>query len=248
MDNSNYVSLSLARTLERNLDVVSNNIANATTAGFKAERADFQDLVEKNLGAGGKDSVSFVQDAGSHIDPRPGALLKTGNPLDLAITGDGWFGYQAASGQTAYGRDGRLTIDAQGLLATASGAHILDTGGAPIAIPAETGGALSVAQDGTITDAQGNAIGQVGLFSVPGIADGQRLGGGMIQPAAGSAPATAAENVTVTQGFIEQSNVEPVLEMTRMIAIQRAYERAMKLLEDDDSLRQQVLTQLGQTG
>ncbi len=248
MDNSNYVSLTLARTLERNLDVVSNNIANANTAGFKAERADFQDLVEAHLGAGGRDSVSFVQDAGSHIDPRPGALLKTSNPLDLAISGDGWFGYQTATGQTAYGRDGRFTIDAQGLLATTTGAHVLDAGGAPIAIPAGTGGGLSIAQDGTITDARGASLGQVGLFSVPGIADGQRLGGGLIAPAPGSPPATAAQDVTVSQGFIEQSNVEPVLEMTRMIAIQRAYERAMKLLEQDDSLRQQVLTQLGQAG
>lgn len=249
MDNSTFVSLSLARSLERNLDVVANNIANSNTAGFKAERPDFKDLVAQKLGHAGTEDVSFVREAGSHIDTRPGALLKTGNPLDVAITGDGWFGYTTAGGATAFGRDGRLTIDAQGMLATTTGAQVLDSGGAPIAIPATTGGRLSIAADGTISDAQGNTIGKLGIFSVPDIAAYQRIGDGMMAPPDGTpAPRTQADGVQVSQGFIEQSNVEPVVEMTRMIDIQRAYERAMKLIEEDDSLRQQVLTQLGQSG
>jgi flagellar basal-body rod protein FlgF len=247
MDNSTFVSLSLARSLQHSLNIVANNIANANTAGFKAERADFRDLVQQNLGQNGKDDVSFVQTAGFHLDTSSGALEKTGNPLDLAITGDGWFGYQTPTGQTAYGRDGRLTIDAQGNLTTTTGARILDASGAPIAIPPGAG-QIEVADDGTITDAQGQTLGQVGVFSVPGIADYQRIGDGMMLPPQGTAAAqTLATNARISQGFIEQSNVQPVLELTRMMQIQRAYERAMTLVNDQSSLRRQTLTQLGQT-
>lgn len=248
MDNSNFVSLSLARSLEQSLDIVANNIANSNTAGFKAERSDFQDIVEKNLGDAGKDDVSFVYNSGSHLDTRAGALEKTGNPLDVAISGDGWFGYQTTTGQTAYGRDGRFVINAQGDLVTTKGDQVLDAGGAPIAIPANTGGAVSIAGDGTISDAQGNQVGKIGVFSVPGIAEYQRIGDGMmVDPTGAGAAAQPAENARLSQGFIEQSNVQPVLEMTRMIDIQRAYERAMKLLDDTNTLRQQTISQLGRT-
>ncbi|TMV83452.1 flagellar hook basal-body protein, partial [Thioclava sp. BHET1] len=163
--------------------------------------------------------------------------------------GQGWFSYQTAAGQTAYGRDGRLTIDAQGDLVTMSGAKLLDSGGSPIAIPVATGSRISIAGDGSITDDQGVNIGKVGVYAIPDASSYQRIGSGMMIPPDGSATTASIDtDPHVSQGFIEQSNVQPVLEMTRMMEIQRAYERAMKLMEDQDTLRQQVLTQLGQIG
>ncbi|WP_127900751.1 flagellar basal-body rod protein FlgF [Solirhodobacter olei] len=247
MDNSTFVALSLARTMEQSLDITANNIANANTAGFKAERADFQSLVSKSLGNNGTTDVNFVLNSGFHLDTSSGPLLKTGNPLDVAITGDGWFGYQTATGQTAYGRDGRLAVDANGMLVTTTGARILDASGSAIAIPPNAG-RLDIASDGTITDARNQTLGQIGVFSVPDIATYQRIGDGMMQPPAGTGASTAlATDAKVSQGFIEQSNVQPVLELTRMMQIQRAYERAMSLMTDQNTLSQQTLTQLGQT-
>lgn len=249
MDNSTFVSLSLARSLERSLDIVANNIANSNTAGFKAERADFQDLVAKKLGGNGKDDVSFVLDKGSYLDTRPGALTQTGNPLDIALSGNGWFGYTTPTGQTAYGRDGRLSLDTRGTLVTTTGAELLDDAGGPITIPPETGSRISIAGDGTITDDKGQAIGKVGVYAVPDIATYARIGDGMmVAPPGAAGNPIQATDVKVSQGFIEQSNVQPVVEMTRMMEIQRAYERAMNLLDDDNSRRQQTLSQLGQTG
>ncbi len=248
MDNSAYVALSLARSLERSLDVVANNLANSDTAGYKAQRTDFQDLVEHSLSPS-QGGVAFVQSNGSHIDPSAGALVKTGNPLDVALSGNGWFGYTTSTGQAAFGRDGRMAINAQGQLVTTAGAQVLDANGAPISIPATTGGPITIAGDGTITDAQGTVVGKIGVFNVPNIETYQRIGGGMlVAPDGGTPPRVQATGVRLSQGFIEQSNVEPVLEMTRMIDIQRAYERAMSLIQDDNSLRQQTLTQLGQAG
>ncbi|WP_102223651.1 flagellar basal-body rod protein FlgF [Acidimangrovimonas sediminis] len=256
MDNSIYVSLSLALSLERSMDVTANNIANANTAGFKAGRADFASLVQKT--GGGTDGqtggdISFVNQSSAHLDPTPGPLQKTGNPLDLALSGDGWFSYRTAAGATAYGRDGRLSVDAQGNLVTVTGAQILDQSGNAIAVPQGSAGTLQVGADGTITDRTGATLGRIGVFTVPDIAGFQRADGGMLIPpegaAAGATPATPEDDgVKVAQGYLEGSNVEPVLEMTRMMEIQRAYDRSMKLMDDQDSLRKQVLSQLGQIG
>ncbi len=249
MENSVYVSLSLAKSLVRSLDVAANNMANVNTTGFKAQRNDFQSLVENNLGGGGGgpgSSVSFVLNKGSYLDQSQGQLLKTGNPLDMALSGKGWFGYRTATGQTAFGRDGRFTIDAQGNLVTLKGAQVLDSSGAPIAIPAGVGNRFTVARDGTITGPKGQQLGQVGIFAVPGINGYQRIGDGMMIAPGGAQPSLTPESAPrLSQGFLEQSNVQPVLEMTRMMEIQRAYDRAMKLMDEQNSLRQQTLGQLG---
>lgn len=249
MDNSTYVSLSLALSLERSLDVTANNIANSNTAGFKAGRADFESLVQQVSNGSNSGTLSYVNNAGAHLDDRPGPLQKTGNPLDVALSGDGWFSYQTGTGQTAFGRDGRMSVDAQGNLVTVGGAKVLDAAGSPIAIPAGSSAGLQIGADGTITDRNGQTLGKIGVFNVPGIATFQRSDGGMFVPPEGTAAGqTTATDYKVAQGFLEQSNVEPVLEMTRMMQIQRAYDRAMKLMDDQDSLRQQTLSQLGRQG
>ncbi len=248
MNSSGYISLSLASSLRDGLDIAANNMANANTAGFKAQRADFQALVQHNLGApqSAERDVSFVINQGSYLDPTQGQLTRTGNPLDVALSGNAWFGYTTPTGQTAFGRDGRLNINSLGNLVTVTGAAVLDGSGSPISIPITTGDQISISDDGEISDQTGTTIAKLGTFSVPGIDGMQRLGGGLFANADGSTPAlTPATDVKVSQGFVEESNVQPVIELTRMMEIQRAYERSLTLMDDENDLRKQTLSRLG---
>jgi len=248
MDNGTYVSLSLATAMRNALDVTANNIANASTAGYKGEHVVFEALLQDNT-ALGDDQAAFVSDTGSYIDTRPGALSQTGNPLDVALNGDGWFGYQTGDGRTAYGRDGRFALSPDGNLVTLNGARVLDPGGAPIALPPDVGGEVTISQDGTISTLAGGVIGRVGLFDLPDAQGYERIGAGMFVPPEGAADTArpAGDATRVVQGAIEASNVQPVVEMTRLMAIQQAYERALKLVSSEDDLTRDMLRRIGDT-
>ncbi|MGC9370101.1 MAG: flagellar basal-body rod protein FlgF [Paracoccaceae bacterium] len=250
MDNSIYVSLSLATAMRRELDVTANNIANANTAGFKGERVVFDSYLHRETGLDAADDTSFVVDRGSYLDARQGALTHTGNQLDVALQGEGWLSYQTPEGQTAYGRDGRFSLDVQGNLVTLSGARVLDVGGAPIAIPPDLGSEVTISRDGSISAAGRGVIAQIGVFNLSDLQSYERIGNGLFVPPQGrpGEPPTPDLNTEVVQGAIESSNVQPVVEMTRMMSIQRAYERAVKLMSGEDDLRRDVLRRLGQTG
>lgn len=250
MDNSVYVSLSLATAMRRELDVTANNIANANTAGFKGERVVFDSYLHRESGLEDADGTNFVVDRGSYLDTRQGAVTHTGNQLDVALQGGGWFSYQTPEGQTAYGRDGQFSLDVQGNVVTLSGARVLDVGGAPIAIPPDLGGDVTISRDGSITAEGRGVIAQLGVFELPDQQSYERIGNGLFVPPQDrpTQPPAADLNTEVVQGAIETSNVQPVVEMTRMMSIQRAYERAVKLMNGEDDLRRDVLRRLGKTG
>ncbi|MGR3465438.1 flagellar basal-body rod protein FlgF [Limimaricola sp.] len=245
MDNSTYVSLSLATAMRNALDVTANNIANANTAGFKGERVVFDSYLHRASGTDENVETDFLIDQGSYMDPNQGAMSRTGNPLDLALQGDGWFGYETEAG-TAYGRDGRFALDPDGALVTLSGARVLDPGGAPIALPPDTGGEVKISEDGTISTQGGGVIGRVGLFELPDLQGYERIGAGMfVAPDAGDTARPANDGTRVVQGAVEGSNVQPVVEMTRLMAIQQAYERALKLVSSEDDLTRDMLRRIG---
>lgn len=244
MGSTSYVSLSLATALEKSLDATSHNLANASTAGFKAFRPLFE-AVEATPEGSDADPVSYVQDGGSYLDSAQGAVVPTGNPLDIALSGDGWLGFEAPNGQTAYSRNGRLVVDVEGRLTSSSGQAILDAGGAPIVLPNDVGQNIEISPDGTITSGDGAVLGRVGLFDVDSESLMQPIGNGLyISPLAADVP-PPAENVRVAQGFVETSNVSPVIEMTRMIDIQRAYEKSIRLMDESNELTKQVVQRLG---
>lgn len=244
MGNANYVSLSLATALQRSMDVAAHNMANASTAGFKASRPLFES-VDPSGAADPDEAVNYVQDRGTYVDTSQGALIATGNPLDLAVSGGGWFGYQAEGGQTAYGRDGRLTIDADGQLATLAGAPIIDLNGSPVTLPSEVGQAITIARDGTITDSAGATLGQIGVFRIEDVDSMTAIGNGLYLTVGGAGQAVPDDGSQVVQGSVEQSNVQPVVELTRLMDIQRAYERAVKLMNDENELTRQAIQRLG---
>lgn len=236
--------MSLADAMRRDLDVTANNIANTTTAGFKGERVVFDSFLET---ASNGEQTEFVLDVGSYVDTRQGALSHTGNPLDVALNGPGWFSYLSPEGQTVFGRDGQLVIGAEGNLQTLSGAQVLDAGGSPIALPPDLG-EVKISPDGTISSAAGT-LGQIGVFDVPSIQDYSREGSGMFRPpASGTGDVTPAEATEVVQGSIESSNVQAVSEVIRLVEVQNAYQRANSLIENEDKLLRDSLRRLGRMG
>lgn len=241
MSGANYVSLSLAAVLERSLDSTANNIANMSTAGFKASRPLMESLV---VGSPGME-ISFVQDNGSYLDLGQGGLIKTDNPLDIAVSGLDWLSYESAQGVRAFGRDGRMVLSADGELTTTSGAAVLDAGGGRITLPADIGVKFEIARDGTITDASGNVLGQIGTFSLSDASALSPIGEGLYVLKGGGEFALS-ENISIAQGFLEQSNVDGTLEVTRLIEIQRAYERAVRAIDQVDQLTQTAIQRISQ--
>lgn len=244
MSNITNVSLSQATALQRSLNMTAHNIANANTAGYKA----IQPLYESVDHPVDNADVSFVLDRGSYLDLTNGSLVPTGNPFDVALAGDGWMSFQLENGGTGYSRHGRLVVDVDGQLKTAAGRPLLDAGGGPVVLPDDIGQNVAITNSGTITDANGAVLGTIGVLTIEQGARMLPLGGGMYQLPEGARPPQPAENPQIKQGFVEGSNVEAVLEMTRLIDIQRAYENAVKLMTEDDNLTKTAIQRLGRTG
>jgi flagellar basal-body rod protein FlgF len=245
MDALTSVALSLSQSMRLELDVSAANMANAETAGYKRERVFFESFIQRAQETDKGEDVHFLSHRGSWIDESVGDVMPTGNMLDVALEGGGWLAYETGDGQIALGRDGRFLLDVDGFLVTAAGARVLDEGGAPIALPPEARANLAIAGDGTLSIPGGAVLGRIGVFELPE-ADGlQRASGAMflINQEAGL-PAEAVD-ARMIQGSLEKSNVQPILEMTRMMSLQSAYDRASKLMTDTDELRKTFLQRIG---
>jgi flagellar basal-body rod protein FlgF len=236
MRTASYVALSRQTALERQMAIVANNLANATTTGYRAEHAVFDDALHR---AGGGRQVAYVHDAALSRDLAPGPIERTGNPFDVALDGPGYLAFATEAG-TRYGRAGRLEVAADGTLVDAQGHALLDDGGNAIVLP-EDDTAITVAGDGTISGRDG-PLARVGLAA---FADEQALrhaGGGLL---AADAPPVPAAGVRVVQGALEGSNVRPVLELTTMLASVRAFESAQRLLDSGHELERQAIERAG---
>lgn len=245
MSGSSYVSISLATVLERSLDTTANNIANMSTTGFKASRPVL-DSVATDLGGMDAEAVNFIREKGHYIVMEQGAAIKTNNPLNIAMSGSDWFGYQAEDGTQAYGRDGQLAVTSDGTLVTTNGAAILDEGGGQITLPPDVGSNISIARDGMITDGEGNVLAQIGRFSTDNPNTLKAIGGGLYVPE-GNAEFAPSEESEILHGYLEQSNVNGTLEVTRLIEIQRAYERAVKVIDQSDELSRTAIQRISRS-
>ncbi len=241
MSNISYVSLSQATALERKLDMTAHNLANASTAGYKAINSVIES-VEQGAGDAG---ISYVTERGTYLNLASGPLTPTGNPLDIGLTGDGWLSFGLENGETGYSRNGRLIVDVDGQLKTSSGLPLLDAGGSPVVLPDDVADEVIITKNGTISDQNGAVLGTIAVLKIDNAAGLSPLGRGMYQLPDGAPAPTAAEDVQVNQGFVEGSNVEAVLEMTRLISIQRAYDSSMKLMTQDDDLTKTAIQKLG---
>jgi flagellar basal-body rod protein FlgF len=240
MDNALMLALQTQRVLQRRLDVTANNLANVNTPGFKAD-----DIVTENIDTAAHaedapEDIIFVRDIGLARDMRQGPIATTDNPLDIAIEGDGFIMVQGADGETLYTRDGAFSLAGDGRLVTSDGHAVLSSGGAPIVLDPQ-GESPSIGHDGVIRVA-GVEAGRIGVarFAAPGalLKVGDNLWDAQDQQ-------TGPFEGVLVQGALEGSNVRPVLEITRLIEISRAYQSVSQIVASTDQLRQSAIERLG---
>lgn len=237
-----------------NVDVISNNIANMNTVGFKKGRAEFEDLIYQNVEQAGSQSSSQgtivptgvqigagVKAGSVYTIGTQGSVTQTSNPLDLAIQGSGYFQVLLPSGDTAYTRAGNFSVNGQGQLVTADGYQVIPQ----ITIPqGATNVTISTAGQVQVTVAGATAPQQVGqlqlatFFNTAGL---QPQGNNLFtQTDASGAPTVGTPGIsglgTLLQGYTEASNVDPVSEITALIVAQRAYEMNSKVIQTSDQM------------
>ncbi|MEO0544758.1 MAG: flagellar basal-body rod protein FlgF [Pseudomonadota bacterium] len=230
MLDSVYVGTSGQIALETRLTTIAGNVANAGTVGFRATTVTFEELLNNKI----KSGVSTVSSGEDTISQRPGTLENTGNSFDFAIQGDAWFGVEV-NGEVLLTKDGRFALNSQAQLVTINGDPVIDPGGAPITLPGNAT-EFSVSGSGVISR-NGEPISGIGLFRDAAPELMQRAGETAFRPNGQLEPIVDGDGATVLQGFVENSNVDPVREIVQLIAVQRAFEQNGAIMrETSDSL------------
>lgn len=241
MENAQLISLSRQIALQRQMDVVANNIANLNTTGFKAESILFEEFVmpvaaDQNFPPADQ-SVSFTQDWATIHDMAPGAIVQTGNPLDVALEGDGFLVVETAAGER-WTRAGSLQVDAEGVLVDFDGNPVLGDGGR---ITFDAGDSdIMIDATGAISTSAG-AKGRLRIVEFANPYELAREGNNLF---AGGEPAAAA-GTRIVQGAVERSNVSGVAEMAEMIRVQRAYQSVAAMIDRQDEIRRSAIQKLG---
>ncbi|MFN3465924.1 MAG: flagellar basal-body rod protein FlgF [Terricaulis sp.] len=240
MDNALMLGLQTQRVMQRRMDVAANNLANVSTTGFKADGLLLEEA-DRTTAHAEEDprDIRFVRDVGIVHYMEQGPIAMTGNPLDVALEGDGFFMVEGPNGPL-FTRDGAFTLTGDGRLVTSDGRAVLSSGGAPIVLDPQ-GESPSIGRDGAIRVA-GVEAGRIGVasFAAPGALSKV---GDNLWDAQGQAQGEFGG--VVLQGALEGSNVRPVVELTRLIEISRAYQSAAKIVSGADELRQRAIQQLG---
>ncbi|MGV6819231.1 MAG: flagellar hook-basal body complex protein [Parvularcula sp.] len=222
MTDNSIASLPRQSGLLQATDIIANNIANASTPGYKAESTVFAEYV---AGAGNQPSLSMGHLVGHTTDFTTGAVRKTGNPFDLAISGGGYFKVQTPQGDRLT-RAGIFQLNQDGQIIDPMGQALLDDGGAPVEIPPDAK-SVSVARDGTLS-IDGQIFGTIGVFEPQG--EMRRAGSNLWEAVNGD---RVVEEPKILQGFVEQSNVSPVAEFAKLIMAQRYFEAGQTLTEQE---------------
>lgn len=241
METGIYVALSGQKAAEQRLDTIAHNLANASTPGFKAEAVSFSTVMSRT----GLEPVSFATKGANFVSRQPGAIVQTGNPLDLAISGDAWFAVETPSGP-AYTRDGRITVTPAGEMRSMAGHYFVDQGGARLLV-APNGGPLEIATDGTLTQS-GVKRGVLGLFTLEEASELTRIGDSAYLASIPGVPVADYTSNNVRQGYIEQSNVNPIMELASMISLMRSFESVSSSLDQSDKSLREAIRSLGTGG
>lgn len=237
MDNAGYTTLTRQAGLLREMQTVANNLANLSTTGFRKEGVVFAEYIKALDGEG---SLSMATASVRLTVQQQGTLTQTNGTFDFAIEGDGFFMIETPDGQQLT-RAGSFTPNGEGELVTPDGYRLLDGGGSPIFIPPDAQ-SIALSPDGTLS-ADGVPQTQISLFLPADPNDLTRQSGVRFRVDGDVVP---VENPSIMQGFVEDSNVNPVLEIARMIEVQHAYELGQSLLDKEDERIRSVLQTLGQ--
>lgn len=232
MENTSYITLSGQAALRRQMDVIANNLANMSTHGYRGGQMMFVQHLVKSPGGDNllTPQSAYVRDIATMIDTSPGAVETTGNPLDLAIQGDGYLVVQTPEGDR-YTRNGRLQLDDTGQLVNQQGHPVLADGGAPIVFaPEDT--EIVVSRDGTVSTNNGE-LGKLQIVEFENDQDLERTSGAQFIADEDNQP-QAVESPSVLQGAVEGSNVQPIVEMANMISVHRSYDSVRKFMERED--------------
>ncbi len=241
METATYVATSRLVAQQRAMDVLGDNIANSGTPGFKAERVLFSDWLARQQGAqpprGGR-TIAYTQDRATYRELEPGSVSHTGNPLDVAITGDGFFTVSAPQGPRLT-RAGKFALMPDGTIADGAGNALLDTNGKPLKI-AQADTRITIAGDGTISSQNGQ-IGKIGIVKP---ADPRRLQteGGRLARA--DTPTTPVATPKIVQGAVEESNVQPIVEMTRMMTGLREFQFVSQFVQGESDRQQSAIDKI----
>jgi flagellar basal-body rod protein FlgF len=252
VENTFLVGLSQQIAARRSMEVIANNLANLSTPAFKRESVQFEEYMARlpatEADGGGTVDVAFVLDRGTVRDLSAGRFERTNGVLDFALSGPGYFVVETPEGER-YTRNGHFQLDNQGRVVTDDGYVVQSDGGAIAVQPQDSD--IQVGPDGTISirNQVGASVQLLGKMRIVTFADERSLrkaGMSLFEAAPGqtAAPATLAE-VRVQQGMLERGNVEPVVEITRMIEVLRAYQATTEMTQASEELLKRAIEQLG---
>ncbi len=243
MEMPTYIALSRLVSQQRAMDVTATNLANASTPGFKGERLIFSDWLSRQDGVdaprGGR-VVAFTQDRATYRDQQAGPLQQTGNPFDLALGGPGYFTVDTPRGPRLT-RAGRFTPMADGRIGDADGNALLDASGQPLRLAA-TDTRITITADGTVSSENGR-LGKIGIVR-PNEPNRMTAEGARLLRADG--PTVPVTNPQIVQGAIEDSNVQPVLEMTRMMTELREFQFTSQFVQSEADRQQSAIDKITQ--
>jgi flagellar basal-body rod protein FlgF len=232
-----YVAMSAQLAMEARLEAIANNIANVNTTGYRASGIRF----ETTMAEVGGEQVAYTSRGETYIIRQQGPINYTGNSLDVAVDGEGWFALQTPSGM-AYSRDGRFHLTDLGELVSTNGYPVLDIGGSPLTLD-PTAGPVEIGENGAITQA-GKQVGSIGVFLIPADAKLTRYDNSAVISDRTADPVEDPTANSVRQGYVEGSNVNPIVEMTRLIEASRAFEQATAALDQADQMSRQAVETL----
>jgi flagellar basal-body rod protein FlgF len=241
MDIVSSIAASRLVAQQRAMDVIAGNIANANTPGFKAERVQFSDWLSRQngtRGTPGEPSIAYTQDRATWREQQAGTLTHTGNPLDVAITGEGYLTVATPQGPRLT-RGGRFGLMPSGTVADSAGNALLDTNGQPIQL-SSTDTQISIAGDGTVSSENG----QLGKVGVVRMTDPMRLTAEGNTRFRADAPTAAVASPNLIQGTIEDSNVQPVMETTRMMENLRQFQFISQFIQAEADRQQSAIDKL----
>ena len=236
MENSLYVGLSGQVALEQKMTLIANNVANLNTPGYRGQNAVFKEFISDQRRM--KEDVSLVLDYGQYQVTDPGPIKLTGNPLDVALVGPGFMGVQTPEG-VQYTRAGNFGLSANGELITSTGMKVADQGGGTISIPADAR-YVTIDEKGIVSTDQG----AVSNLMIVEFDDYQKLdpaGNGLYRTEEQPKPALETR---AFQGKLEGANVQPVVEMTRMIDVLREYQSVQRIMQSEHDRQRTAIQRL----
>lgn len=241
MQSGIYVALSSQMALERRLTTIADNMANVNTVGFRGTEVKFDEVLSRT-GNELNAKIAFVNQGNDYLSTRNGELAQTGNPLDFAVKGDAWFAIDTPVGQVLT-RDGRFTMTDQGALVTIRGYPVLDAGGAPIQLN-RVGGPPEVGADGTLRQ-DGVQVATLGLFSADVRNGFVRYENSGVTTVDNPQPVVDNPEISVMQGYVENSNVNGISQMTQLIQVNRAFESVSAMIRESENSLSEAIKVLG---